>query len=41
MKTFGVDSSARPAPVDLEIVKENWATIVFEIINETDFEGDA
>jgi hypothetical protein len=35
-----VDSSARPAPVDLETVNENWATIIFEIINETDSKGD-
>ena len=36
-----VDSSARPAPVDLETVNENWATPVSEIVNETDSKGDA
>jgi uncharacterized membrane protein len=36
-----VDSSALPTPVDLEKGNENWATTVSEIINETDFEGDA
>jgi hypothetical protein len=40
-KTFGVDSSARPALVDLETVIENWNTLVSEIVNETDCEGDA
>jgi hypothetical protein len=34
-----VDSSARPTPVDLEIVNENWATVVSKIINETDYKG--
>ena len=33
--------SARPAPVDLETVIENWATAVSEIVNETDSKGDA
>jgi hypothetical protein len=36
-----VDSSALPTPVDLEKGNENWATTVSEIVNETDFEGDA
>jgi len=36
-----MDSWARPAPSDLEIVKENWATTVYEIINATDSKGDA
>jgi hypothetical protein len=35
-----MDSSARPAPVDLETVNENWATTVSEIINETDSKCD-
>jgi len=30
-----------PNPVDLETVNENLATAVFEIVNETDIEGDA
>jgi len=36
-----VDSSVRPAPVDLDIVNENSATVVSEIVNETDSKGDA
>jgi hypothetical protein len=36
-----VDFSARQAPVDLETLNENGATVVFEIMNETDFKGDA
>jgi hypothetical protein len=36
-----VGSSARPAPVDLETVNENWATAVSEIMNETDSKGVA
>ena len=36
-----VDSSARPTPVDIQKVNEIWATIVSEIINESDSEGDA
>ena len=40
-KTFGVDSSASSSPVDLETVNENWATVVSEIVNETDSKGDA
>jgi len=35
-----VDSSARPAPVDLETVNENWASTVSKIIHETDSKGD-
>jgi hypothetical protein len=35
-----MDSSARPTPVDFEKVNENWATTVFEIVNETDSKGD-
>jgi hypothetical protein len=35
-----MDSSVRPAPKVLEIVNENWATIVSEIINENDSKGD-
>jgi len=30
-----------PNPIDLETVNENLATSVFEIVNETDFKGDA
>jgi hypothetical protein len=40
MKTFCLDSSSRPTPIDLETVNENWATIVSKIFNEIDFEGD-
>ena len=36
-----MDSSARPAPIDLETVNENWATGVFETMNENDSKGDA
>jgi hypothetical protein len=35
-----MDSSVRPAPKVLEIVNENWATTVSEIINENDSKGD-
>ena len=30
-----------PSPVDLETVNENWATTVFDIVNETYSKGDA
>jgi hypothetical protein len=36
-----VDSSVRPTPVDLVKVNENSATTVSEIVNDTDFAGDA
>jgi hypothetical protein len=36
-----VDSSARPTPVDLENVDENYATTMSEIVNKTDSEDDA
>jgi len=34
-----VDSPARPALIDLEIVNENWVNAVSKIINETDYKG--
>jgi hypothetical protein len=36
-----LDSSLCPALVDLETVKENWATTISKIINKTDYKGDA
>ena len=36
-----VDSSQFPALFDLETINESWATAVSEIINETDYKGDA
>ena len=35
-----MDSSALPAPVDLETVNENGATVVYEIMNETNAKVD-
>jgi hypothetical protein len=36
-----MDSSARAAPVDSEIVNKNWIIIDSEIINETTYTADA
>jgi hypothetical protein len=36
-----MDSEVLAAPVDSEIVNENWATTVSEIVNETDSKADA
>jgi hypothetical protein len=44
LKTFQrrrMDSEVLAAPVDSEIVNENWATTVSEIVNETDSKADA
>ena len=35
-----MDSEVLAAPVDSEIVNENWATTVSEIVNETDSKAD-
>jgi len=35
-----MDSSARPAPIDLETVNEKWATAISKIFNETKSKGD-
>jgi hypothetical protein len=40
-QSWQLDFSARRACVDLETVTENWATVVFEIMNETYSKGDA
>jgi len=36
-----VDSSAHPAPIDLETINENKATAIYKIVNEIDSKGDA